>query len=35
LTSLASWESLLGLARLGDSATVPSTFGGDVFTAAR
>jgi hypothetical protein len=34
-SSLASWESLLGLPRLADAATVPSTFGADVFTAAR
>jgi hypothetical protein len=34
-SSLASWESLLGLARLADAATVPSTFGADVFTAVR
>lgn len=33
-SSLASWESLLGLPRLADAATVPSTFGADVFTAA-
>jgi hypothetical protein len=32
-SSLASWESLLGLGRLADAATVPSTFGADVFTA--
>ena len=31
-SSLASWESLLRLARLGDAATVTSTFGSDVFT---
>ena len=31
-SSLASWESLLGLPRLGDAATVSSTFGADVFT---
>jgi hypothetical protein len=34
-SSLASWESLLGLSRLADAATVPSTFGADVFTNAR
>jgi len=34
-SSLASWESLLGLGRLADAATVPSTFGADVFTAPR
>jgi phosphatidylinositol-3-phosphatase len=33
-SSLASWESLLGLPRLAYAATVPSTFGPDVFTAA-
>jgi hypothetical protein len=33
-SSLASWESLLGLGRLADAATVPATFGADVFTAA-
>ncbi len=33
-SSLASWESLLGLARLADAATVPATFGADVFTAS-
>jgi hypothetical protein len=33
-SSLASWESLLGLGRLADAATAPSTFGADVFTAA-
>ena len=31
-SSLASWESLLGLPRLADAATVTSTFGADVFT---
>jgi hypothetical protein len=30
-SSLASWETLLGLPRLADAATVPSTFGTDVF----
>jgi hypothetical protein len=30
-SSLASWETLLGLPRLADAATVPSTFGADVF----
>ncbi len=34
-SSLASWESLLGLARLADAASVPATFGADVFTAAK
>lgn len=34
-SSLASWETLLGVPRLADAATVPSTFGADVFTAAR
>ncbi|HUA74230.1 MAG TPA: alkaline phosphatase family protein [Solirubrobacteraceae bacterium] len=34
-SSLASWESLLGLPKLADAATVPSTFGADVFTNAR
>jgi hypothetical protein len=34
-SSLASWESLLGLGRLADAATAPATFGPDVFTAAR
>jgi hypothetical protein len=33
-SSLASWESLLGLPRLAYAASVPSTFGADVFTAA-
>jgi hypothetical protein len=33
-SSLASFESLLGLPRLADAASVPSTFGADVFTAA-
>jgi phospholipase C len=32
-SSLASWESLLGLPRLAYAATVPATFGPDVFTA--
>ena len=31
-SSLASWESLFGLARLADAATVTSTFGSDVYT---
>jgi hypothetical protein len=30
-SSLASWQTLLGLPRLADAATVPSTFGADVF----
>ncbi len=34
-SSLASWESLLGLPRLADAASAPSTFGADVFTAPR
>ncbi|HUB73005.1 MAG TPA: alkaline phosphatase family protein [Solirubrobacteraceae bacterium] len=34
-SSLASFESLLGLPRLAYAATVPATFGADVFTAAR
>jgi phosphatidylinositol-3-phosphatase len=33
-SSLASWETLFGLPRLADAATVPATFGPDVFTAA-
>jgi hypothetical protein len=33
-SSLASWESLFGLSRLAYAATVPSTFGADVYTAA-
>jgi hypothetical protein len=32
-SSLASWETLLGLPRLADAATVPSVFGADVFNA--
>ena len=34
-STLASWEQLFGLPRLGYAAGVPSTFGEDVFTAAR
>ncbi len=34
-SSLASWESLLGLSRLADADTVPAPFGADVFTAAK
>jgi hypothetical protein len=34
-SSLATFESLLGLPRLADAATVPGIFGADVFTAAR
>ena len=34
-SSLASWESLLGLPRLADAATVPSVFGADVFSAGK
>jgi len=33
-SSLASWELLLGLKRLGYAATVKSTFGADVFTGS-
>ncbi|HUA72901.1 MAG TPA: alkaline phosphatase family protein [Solirubrobacteraceae bacterium] len=33
-SSLASWETMFGLPRLADAATVPATFGSDVFTAA-
>jgi hypothetical protein len=31
-SSLASWESLLGLPRLAEAASVPAVFGADVFT---
>ena len=34
-SSLATWETLLGVPRLADAAAVPSRFGADVFTAAR
>ncbi len=34
-SSLASWESMFKLPKLADAATVPSTFGADVFTAAK
>jgi hypothetical protein len=34
-SSLASWETLLGVARLADAATVPTTFGADVFESRR
>jgi phosphatidylinositol-3-phosphatase len=34
-SSLASFETLFGLPRLADAATVPSTFGADVFTAVK
>jgi phosphatidylinositol-3-phosphatase len=34
-SSLASWESLLGLPRLADAGSAPSAFGADIFTAAR
>ncbi|HTA32410.1 MAG TPA: alkaline phosphatase family protein [Solirubrobacteraceae bacterium] len=34
-SSLASWESLFGLPRLADAASVPAIFGADVFTAAK
>jgi hypothetical protein len=33
-SSLATWESLSGLQRLADAASVPGIFGADVFTAA-
>jgi hypothetical protein len=33
-SSLATWESLFGLQRLADAASVPTRFGADVFTAA-
>jgi phosphatidylinositol-3-phosphatase len=32
-SSLASWETLLRVPRLADAATVPATFGSDIFTA--
>jgi hypothetical protein len=34
-SSLATFESLFGLPRLADAASVPATFGADVFTAAK
>jgi hypothetical protein len=34
-SSLATFESLFGLPRLADAASVPAIFGSDVFTAAR
>jgi phosphatidylinositol-3-phosphatase len=34
-STLASWEEIFHLARLADAASVPSTFGADVFTDAR
>ena len=34
-SSLASFEQLFGLPRLADAASVPSSFGSDVFTAAK
>jgi hypothetical protein len=34
-SSLASWESLFGLPRLADAASVPAIFASDVFTGAR
>jgi len=34
-SSLATWESLFGLPRLADAASVPGIFGPDVFTATR
>jgi hypothetical protein len=33
-SSLASWEALLGLPRIAYAASVPTTFGSDIFTAA-
>jgi hypothetical protein len=33
-SSLASWERLFGLPRLAYAASVPTTFGADVFTGA-
>ena len=32
-SSLASWESIFGLGRLADAASVPTAFGADIFTA--
>jgi hypothetical protein len=32
-SSLASWESIFGLGRLADAASVPTIFGADIFTA--
>jgi phosphatidylinositol-3-phosphatase len=32
-SSLASWETLLGLPKLADTKTVPTSFGADIFTA--
>jgi hypothetical protein len=34
-SSLATWESLFGLPRLADAASVPSIMGSDVFTAVK
>ena len=34
-SSLATWEALFHVSRLADAATVSSTFGADVFTAAK
>jgi hypothetical protein len=34
-SALASFETLLGLPRLAEAASVPATFGADVFTAAK
>jgi phosphatidylinositol-3-phosphatase len=34
-SSLASWETLFGLPRLADAASVPATFGSDIFTASK
>jgi hypothetical protein len=34
-SSLASWETLFGLPRIGEAATTTSTFGADVFTAVK
>jgi hypothetical protein len=33
-SSLATWETLMGVSRLADAASVPTIFGSDVFTAA-
>jgi hypothetical protein len=34
-SSLASWEMLFGLPRIGEAASTTSTFGADVFTAVK
>ncbi len=34
-SSLASWESIFGLSRLADAASVPAVFGADVFNGER